>query len=84
MRGEIISMTLKELNDICKENNIPENVTLLSDSGWECSETQMDGIWYSKTDNSLVFTQDEDLLEYKVDNADWHYLTRGQKLVKIK
>lgn len=37
-------MTLQELNNICKSNNIPDDVKLLSDSGWEVFETEMDGV----------------------------------------
>ena len=40
------SMTLDILNKVIKENNIPKDVHLLSDSGWECDPTEMDGIFY--------------------------------------
>lgn len=50
-------MTLSELNEICKRNNIKEDVKLLSDSGWECCETDMDGVWYSEIEHVIVFTQ---------------------------
>lgn len=49
-------MTLEKLNEICKKNNIPENVKLMSDSGWECCETDMDGLYYSRKMNTLVIT----------------------------
>ena len=29
-------MTLEKLNDICKRNNIPDNVHLYANTGWEC------------------------------------------------
>ena len=51
-------MTFELLKKIIEENNIPENVTLRSNSGWECSATEMDGIWYRKEDNVIHFTQD--------------------------
>lgn len=50
-------MTFRKLNDIIKKNTIPENVRLLSDSGWECDATDMDCIYYCKDANELVFTQ---------------------------
>ena len=53
-------MTLAQLNDICKRNNVPDDVKLLSDSGWEDSATPMDGVWYSKEANMIVFTPDID------------------------
>lgn len=50
-------MTFKELENLITTNAIPEDVKLLSDSGWECSETEMDGIWYNRELNTIVFTQ---------------------------
>lgn len=54
-------MTLAKLKELCQQNNIPDDVELLSDSGWECGETDMDGVWYSKEANCIVFTQGEDV-----------------------
>ena len=51
-------MTFEELENIITRNNIPKNVRLLSDSGWECSETDMDGVYYDETKNELIFRQD--------------------------
>lgn len=50
-------MTYKELKDIIEKNNIPENVKLQSDSGWECDPTDMDGVFYNKSKNIIIFTQ---------------------------
>ena len=50
-------MTLKLLKEICERNNIPEDARLLSDSGWECDETEMDGVWYEPMCNVVIFTQ---------------------------
>lgn len=50
-------MTFGLLNRIIEENNIPEDVTLMSDSGWECDATDMDGIYYNSESNIIVFTQ---------------------------
>lgn len=51
-------MTFKQLQRIIKQNNIPENVLLRSNSGWECCATDMDGIYYNPNNNQLHFTQD--------------------------
>lgn len=50
-------LTFKDLSDILRKNNVPEDVRLMSDSGWECGSTDMCGIWYNKADNTVVFTQ---------------------------
>ena len=50
-------MTVKELNRILTANNIPEDATLMSDSGWECGATEMNGVYYNSKENVVVFTQ---------------------------
>lgn len=50
-------MTISKVLKIIRDNNIPEDVTIESDSGWECGPTKMDGIWYNKKKNKIIFTQ---------------------------
>ena len=50
-------MIFEELESIITRNNIPKNVRLLSDSGWECWATEMDGVYYDENNNTLIFTQ---------------------------
>lgn len=61
-------MTFKELQERIKKYNIPEDVHFLSNSGWEVSATEMNGLWYNKTENELHFTQDFDEWEYEDDD----------------
>jgi hypothetical protein len=51
-------MTFAILKKIIEKHNIQEDVELLSDSGWECSATEMDGVWYNAKLNVIEFTQD--------------------------
>lgn len=48
-------MTLGKLKVILK--NVPDDAELLSNSGWECNETDMDGVWYNAELNEVHFTQ---------------------------
>ena len=66
-------MTFKKLKQIFIENNIPENVILKSDSGWECDPTDMDGVYYNKEDNIVVFTQGYEYNNYASQERmpDW-------------
>ncbi len=50
-------MTMEILFRIIKENNIPKDVHFMSDSGWECDATEMDGVFYHRENNTIVFTQ---------------------------
>ena len=57
-------MTFAQLNELIKKHNIPVDVHLLSDSGWECDETEMNGVWFNRERNEIIFTQG-DFLEPK-------------------
>lgn len=50
-------MTMEFLERVLKENNIPKDVHFMSDSGWEGGPTGMEGIFYNKHSNTIVFTQ---------------------------
>ena len=60
-------MTINLLNQLIKDNNISKDVKLLSDSGWECSETEIGGVWYSESYNTIIFTQNY-IVEYTYKN----------------
>lgn len=51
-------MTFDKLKELIEKYNIPSNVTLLSDSGWEVEETDMDGVFYNEKENHIIFTQE--------------------------
>lgn len=53
-------MTMELLCQIMEENNIPRDVHFLSDSGWECDPTEMDGVYYDRENNTMYFTQGGD------------------------
>lgn len=54
-------MTFNLLYKIIKENNISEDVKLMSNSGWECDATEMNGVYYCAEENTIVFTQTKDI-----------------------
>lgn len=62
-------MTYEKLRKIIEVNNIPQNVELLSDSGWECGYTPMDGVYYNARLNRIVFTQW--CSKYKIYDEDY-------------
>lgn len=51
-------MTMALLKQVLEKNSISDSVHFLSDSGWECNATEMDGIFYNQEKNTIVFTQD--------------------------
>ena len=50
-------MKLNKLLELINKHNIPDDVLLRSDSGWECDATDMDGVYYNRKLNVIVFTQ---------------------------
>lgn len=67
-------MTLGLLNQIMKENSIPDDAELMSDSGRGCSETPMNGIFYNEDINTIVFTQTGDKYDEYHDQKNWRWL----------
>ena len=68
-------MTFEQLKEIIDKNNIPYNVTLESDSGWECDATDMDGVYYNRQKNLIIFTQSISQFErydprYRIPKSD--------------
>lgn len=71
MEDEI--MTFEKLSNLINKYNIPKNVHLLSDSGWECDATEMCGVYYNKAQNTIVFTQK--ISEYEnYDKRNKHHI----------
>lgn len=74
-------MTFSTLHKLLVKHAIPADVKLMSDSGWECNATDMDGIWYNRKENILVFTQEGDMYDYHyTENEDWkliHSIVKG-------
>ena len=64
-------MTVGELINIFRQNNIPNDATLMSDSGWECCATDVDGVYYNKLKNIVVFTQDINTYSSYYESNDW-------------
>ena len=57
-------LTFGKLEKIIKKYNIPSDVVFYSDSGWECGETDMCGLFYSREKNTIVFTQNLGVVGY--------------------
>lgn len=71
-------MTLNKLLKLIKEYDIPNDVKLLSDSGWECGSTEMDGLYYNRIENVLVFTQDINVCDKYYKDRDWEIIDVNQ------
>lgn len=74
-------MTYQDLKKIIEINRIPEDVNLMSNSGWECGATEIGAAYYSSSKNEIHLVQspiesaeqyDEDSLKGQKEKAqDW-------------
>ena len=63
-------MTFKELNELIEKHNIPKDVKLMFLSGWVALEpNSVDGVYYFKEDNLIIFTQGSEYDDY-LDDPD--------------
>lgn len=67
-------MTFDILSDVLKKNNISEDVLLMSDIGWECCATNMDGVYYNKKKHMIVFTQHASSYDKYHKDPDWNLI----------
>ena len=50
-------MEVRDFLAVLKEHNIPEDVKILSDSGWECGATDIEAVYYNKKENYITLVQ---------------------------
>ena len=67
-------MKLNTLLELISKHNIPNDVLLQSDSGWECCATDMDGVYYNRKLNVIVFTQYISENDSYFNESDWEIL----------
>ena len=70
-------MKFYELVELFDKFGVSEDVKLKSDSGWECSATEMNGIFYNKKENLIVFTQCNGASGDEYSGQDWVCLTEN-------
>ena len=68
-------MTFGRLTELINHNNISHDVIMMSDSGWEYCATVMNGAYYNKKDNLIVFTQSASEYDGYHNNPDFIRLT---------
>lgn len=76
-------MTMELLKWIIEENNIPKDVHFMSDSGWECDPTEMNGVYYNIQSNTIVFTQGY-WPEWEYELSDEWEILYCPELIKIQ
>ena len=67
-------MTYGELKYILDKYSISDDVHLLSNSGWECDETEMNGVCYNSNKNEVWFFQGDNVIEIEKYKDDGFYI----------
>lgn len=73
-------MTIEKLNRILKENNIPKDAVLLSNTGRKCWPTATDGVYYNAEDNIIVLTREYNEYDYYGESPEWVELKLKEEL----
>ena len=73
-------MKLNKLLELINKHNIPDDVLLRSDSGWECDATDMNGVYYNRKLNVIVFAQYFSENDSYFNELDWEILEWNQQL----
>lgn len=68
-------MTYAELKEIIEKNHVPEDVRLMSNSGWELCATPMDGILWNPEENVIHFIQTAAMMDQKEYGGNWVILS---------
>ena len=71
-------MTFEKLKELIKKHNIPENVKLLNDSGLDII-TEMNGVFYNKKLNHIIFTQFKNDIKYLLNKENYEVLNIDNK-----
>lgn len=92
--GDSNYLTFEKLSNIIEKYNIPKDVHLMSDSGWECNATEMNGILYNEKEKiielmkSKLFYYDkssnETIMTFIKEYRDnWGYLCEDKIYINI-
>ncbi len=69
-------MTFRLLQRILVKHDIPETVKLMSDMGRKCDAEEMNGVYYNREENILVFAQSGDEYDRYFKDDKWDLLYR--------
>lgn len=64
-------MQIKTLIKKIEKYNIPLDAEIETDSGWECSATEVTDIYYNKNENIVVLTRDDYTVKDYYRDEEW-------------
>ena len=67
-------MNIENFKKLIEKYNIPEDIILQSDTGWECGYSDLSSIAYNKKEKRIVFLSDDTLIIPYYHTKDWQIL----------
>lgn len=68
------TITVGVLIELLTSNGIDPKAAIMTDSGWECDETEVDAIYYNSKTNVLMLTRELGNEYVYADCDDWELL----------
>lgn len=53
------TLTIKDIIKAFKENNIPDDCTIVADTSWECDPVDMCELYYDEYDNLILLAEEK-------------------------
>ena len=72
--NNLFSINVETLIGIFINNKIDSNAVIMTDSGWECDETEVDMVYYNSKTNVVMLTRKNGNYDVYEDSDDWKLL----------
>lgn len=79
MNNMLDTITVGVLIELLISNGIDSKAAIMTDSGWECDETEVDAIYYNPKPNVLMLTRKFGNEQAYADCDDWELLWKHPK-----
>lgn len=79
MNNMLDTITVGVLIELLISNGIDSKAAIMTDSGWECDETEVDAIYYNPKTNVLMLTRKFGNEQAYADCDDWELLWKHPK-----
>lgn len=77
------TITVSDLIGMAIINKVDLHTTIMTDSGWECDETEVDTIYYNPKTKVLMLTRKNGNAAYKYENCDdWKLLWKHPDILE--
>ena len=80
--NNLFNINVGTLIGIFINNQIDNNAVIMTDSGWECDETEVNMVYYNAKTNVIMLTRKYGNYETYEDSDDWKLLWFHPDLVK--